>query len=188
MYIYTPLCSYWITLYRYILVFIVPHVDIELEDNKQFISNIPRMCSRMTIKQKWLIMICLPILIFLYEFGTSWNRTKTVLETGNTYTFVHHTYRHTCTICNRAVEISTLFTASSWISLFIFLFFHKNICCGYSLELPQTPQRSIKKTIKKKKKTNKKKKKKTGTWTAFKWASYLQVICPGYLLLLALVI
>ena len=42
MYIYTPLCRYWITLYRYVLVFIVPHVDIELEDNKQFISNNPR--------------------------------------------------------------------------------------------------------------------------------------------------
>ena len=39
MYIYTPLCRYWITLYRYVLVFIVPHEDIELEDNKQFISN-----------------------------------------------------------------------------------------------------------------------------------------------------
>ena len=36
MYIYTPLCRYWITLYRYVLVFIVPNVDIELEDN---ISN-----------------------------------------------------------------------------------------------------------------------------------------------------
>ena len=45
MYIYTPLCRYWITLYRYVLVFIVPHVDIELEDNKQFISNIPRISS-----------------------------------------------------------------------------------------------------------------------------------------------
>ena len=43
MYIYTPLCRYWITLFRFVLVFIVPHVDIELEDNKQFISNIPRM-------------------------------------------------------------------------------------------------------------------------------------------------
>ena len=42
MYIYTPLCRYWKVLYRYVLVFIVPHVDIELEDNKQFISNIPR--------------------------------------------------------------------------------------------------------------------------------------------------
>ena len=42
MYIYTPLCRYWIALYRYVLVFIVPHLDIELEDNKQFISNIPR--------------------------------------------------------------------------------------------------------------------------------------------------
>ena len=27
----------------YVLVFIVPHVDIELEDNKQFISNIPHI-------------------------------------------------------------------------------------------------------------------------------------------------
>ena len=43
MYIYTPLCRYWIALYRHVLVFIVPHVDIELEDNKQFISNIPRI-------------------------------------------------------------------------------------------------------------------------------------------------
>ena len=43
MYIYIPLCRYWIALYRYVLVFIVLHVDIELEDNKQFISNIPRM-------------------------------------------------------------------------------------------------------------------------------------------------
>ena len=42
MYIYTPLCRYWIAPYRRVLVFIVPHVDIELEDNKQFISNIPR--------------------------------------------------------------------------------------------------------------------------------------------------
>ena len=43
MYIYTPLCRYWIALYRHVLVFIVLHVDIELEDNKQFISNIPRI-------------------------------------------------------------------------------------------------------------------------------------------------
>ena len=43
MYIYTPLCRYWIALYRHVLVFIVPHVDIELEDNKQFISNIPHI-------------------------------------------------------------------------------------------------------------------------------------------------
>ena len=43
MYMYTALCRYWIALYRYVLVFIVPHVDIELEDNKQFISNIPRI-------------------------------------------------------------------------------------------------------------------------------------------------
>ena len=42
MYIYTPLCRCWIALYRHVLVFIMPHVDIELEDNKQFISNIPR--------------------------------------------------------------------------------------------------------------------------------------------------
>ena len=45
MYIYSPLCRYWIALYRYVLVFILPHVDIELEDNKQFISNIPRICQ-----------------------------------------------------------------------------------------------------------------------------------------------
>ena len=44
MYIYIPLCRYWTALYRYVLVFIVPHMDIELEDNKQFISNIPRIC------------------------------------------------------------------------------------------------------------------------------------------------
>ena len=44
MNIYIPLCRYWIALYRYVLVFIVPHVDIELEDNKQFIWNIPRTC------------------------------------------------------------------------------------------------------------------------------------------------
>ena len=43
MNIYILLCRYWIALYRYVLVFIVPHVDIELEDNKQFISNIPRI-------------------------------------------------------------------------------------------------------------------------------------------------
>ena len=43
MNIYIPLCRYWIAQYRYVLVFIVPHVDIELEDNKQFISNIPRI-------------------------------------------------------------------------------------------------------------------------------------------------
>ena len=41
MYIYTPLFRYWIALYRHVLVFIVSHLDIELEDNKQFISNIP---------------------------------------------------------------------------------------------------------------------------------------------------
>ena len=46
MYIYTPLCRYWIALYRYVLVFIVSHVDIELEDNKQFISNIPRIYKK----------------------------------------------------------------------------------------------------------------------------------------------
>ena len=54
MYIYTPLCRYWIILYSYVLVFIVPHVDIELEDNKQFISNIPRMTyDILALVQKW---------------------------------------------------------------------------------------------------------------------------------------
>ena len=41
MYLYTPLCRPGINLYRYILAFIVPHVDIEIRDNKLFISNIP---------------------------------------------------------------------------------------------------------------------------------------------------
>ena len=50
MYIYTSLCRYWITLYRYVLVFIVPHVDIELEDNKQFILNIPHIYYRVMEK------------------------------------------------------------------------------------------------------------------------------------------
>ena len=56
MYIYTPLCRYWIALYRYVLVFIVPHVDIELEDNKQFISNIPRnvLCLKKYCKRIFL--------------------------------------------------------------------------------------------------------------------------------------
>ena len=52
MYIYTPLCRYWITLYRYVLVFIVSHVDIELEDNKQFISNIPRSSGWTKLSQE----------------------------------------------------------------------------------------------------------------------------------------
>ena len=52
MYIYTPLCRYWIALYRYVLVFIVPHMDIELEDNKQFISNIPRILKILQPKTK----------------------------------------------------------------------------------------------------------------------------------------
>ena len=59
MYIYTPLCRYWIALYRYVLVFIVPHVDIELEDNKQFNSNIPRNMSlhgKLEFKSKILFM------------------------------------------------------------------------------------------------------------------------------------
>ena len=43
MYIYTPLCRPWINLDMYVFVFIVPLVDIEIEDNKQFIANIPRI-------------------------------------------------------------------------------------------------------------------------------------------------
>ena len=50
MYIYTPLCRHWIAPYRHVLVFIVPHVDIELEDNKQFIWNIPRIKSQVLFK------------------------------------------------------------------------------------------------------------------------------------------
>ena len=52
-YIYTPLCRYWIALYRHILVFIMPHVDIELEDNKQFISNIPRIARSVWKSGVW---------------------------------------------------------------------------------------------------------------------------------------
>ena len=52
MYIYIPLCRYWIALYKHVLVFIVPHVDIELEDNKQFISNIPRMMDHQKLKHQ----------------------------------------------------------------------------------------------------------------------------------------
>ena len=43
MYIYTPLGWYWITLYEYVLGFIMPHVNIQLEDNKQYISNTPHI-------------------------------------------------------------------------------------------------------------------------------------------------
>ena len=43
MYIYTPLCRPSINLDRYVLVFIVPHVDIKILDNMQFISNISRI-------------------------------------------------------------------------------------------------------------------------------------------------
>ena len=35
MYIYSPFCRKWITLYRCVAVFIVPHMDIVPEDNKQ---------------------------------------------------------------------------------------------------------------------------------------------------------
>ena len=45
MYIHTPFCRDRIILFRYVLVFIGPHMDIELEDNKQFISNTPCICS-----------------------------------------------------------------------------------------------------------------------------------------------
>jgi hypothetical protein len=42
MYINTPLCRYWITLYKFVLVLIVSHVNHVIEDNKQFFSNSPR--------------------------------------------------------------------------------------------------------------------------------------------------
>ena len=47
MYIYTLFCRNQITLYRYEMVFIVPHRDIELEDNKQFISN--TLCTSLPV-------------------------------------------------------------------------------------------------------------------------------------------
>ena len=46
IYMYTAFCRNRITLHRYVTVFIVPHMDIEQEDNKQFFSNIPRMTVR----------------------------------------------------------------------------------------------------------------------------------------------
>ena len=58
MYIYTPLCRYWITLYRYVLVFIVPHVDIKLEDNKQFISNILRTLKGIIFDTRESLNLC----------------------------------------------------------------------------------------------------------------------------------
>ena len=73
MYMYIPLCRYWIALYRYVLVFIVPQVDIELEDNKQFISNIPRMhelpkpISWESKKFFWIKMSSAEIFILLAE-------------------------------------------------------------------------------------------------------------------------
>ena len=45
MYIYTPLGRYWITLYGYVLGFIVSHVNIQLEDNKKHILNTPRIMN-----------------------------------------------------------------------------------------------------------------------------------------------
>ena len=70
MYIYTPLCRYWIALYRHVLVFIVPHVDIELEDNKQFISNIPRKYIQRNLKmyQKDRQLLNMAFLFLLFYF------------------------------------------------------------------------------------------------------------------------
>ena len=51
-------------LYRYVLVFIVPHVDIELEDNKQFISNIPRISS---LDMLWNTQLCQFMLFYVRQ-------------------------------------------------------------------------------------------------------------------------
>ena len=53
MYIYTLLCRYWINLDRYVLFFILPHMDMEIEDKKQFITNIPRIkFKQVAVKEK----------------------------------------------------------------------------------------------------------------------------------------
>jgi len=43
MYIYIPLCRYCATVYRYVWVYIVANVDIEIPKNKQLFSNMPRI-------------------------------------------------------------------------------------------------------------------------------------------------
>ena len=41
----------------------MPHVDIELEDNKQFISNIPRIVGFAFIYETLHLLLCLIILL-----------------------------------------------------------------------------------------------------------------------------
>ena len=69
MYIYTPLGRYWITLYRYVLGFIVPHVYIQLEDNKQYLSDTPRSLTVPRVMRfNVSLFIYSSILFFFYLF------------------------------------------------------------------------------------------------------------------------
>ena len=47
MYIYTPFCRNRITLYRYVTVLIVPHMDIELEDKNKNNCIIVKNCLQL---------------------------------------------------------------------------------------------------------------------------------------------
>ena len=106
MYNYSPLCRYWITLYRYVLVFIVPHVDIELEDNKQFISNIPRMRNFWTfLFAKWLNLIL--------NRGWKWTLMTWPFLKCWTYTIIIRSeHDHECAIskCSIALLCKVLWT------------------------------------------------------------------------------
>ena len=86
MYIYTPLCTYWIALYRYVLVVIVPHVDIELEDNKQFISNIPRI-PRFSFKASWFSRRRFLSLFTIFGHGGHLVRWRGTIQTNCQYRF-----------------------------------------------------------------------------------------------------
>ena len=123
MYIYIPLCRYWIALYRYVLVFIMPHVDIELEDNKQFISYIPRKCRKIYLHLPKYIRLrvrrffrqnCLVICLWNYvvtrklfkkvsynysQFSLSWLRLSQInnyLEVKIWSLFIHESPTGTC--------------------------------------------------------------------------------------------
>ena len=102
MYIYTPLCRYWITLYRYVLVFIVPHVDIKLEDNKQFISNIPRMCFiQQKVNMSLLISKCRSNLEVPLTFTILWavSADKIFDDTNLTFSIQQNLLETICMKC-----------------------------------------------------------------------------------------
>ena len=132
MYIYTPLCRYWIALYRYILVLIVAHVDIEQEDNKQFISNIPRNLDHNNLYNGVEVyylkgVIGLPIVIsfrdrwyiHIFFFGNGliddvivigWTDSDLKISRALIYTYTHihtHTYTYTYILTHKHIYIYT---------------------------------------------------------------------------------